>query len=122
MLVSKHANEALTSGFLLLVNLLLESFLSVVLVDCLDHGVVLYLLACVSKSDWLVVLASDSLENCLVDQGARANARLKGRISITNGINMIKLFVEHVMHFVRVVLELVYLENGMSKLDGVLEA
>ena len=78
MLVSEHANEALTSGFFLLVNLLLESFLSVVFVDCLNHSVVLYLLACVSKSDWLVVLASDSLENCLVDQGARANARLKG--------------------------------------------
>ena len=35
---------------------------------------------------------------------------------------MIKLFVEHVMHLVRVVLELVYLENGVSKLDGMLEA
>ena len=122
MLVSEHSNEALASGFLLLVNLLLESFLSIVLVDGFDHGVVLYLVACLSKSDWLVVLASDSLENCLVDQGARADARLKGRISITDSINMIKLFVEHVMHLVRVVLELVYLENGVSKLDSMLEA
>ena len=78
MLVSEHANEALTSGLLLLVNLLLESFLSVALVDGFDHGVVLYLFACLSKSNWLVVLASDSLENCLVDQGAWADACLKG--------------------------------------------
>ena len=61
-----------------------------------------------------MVLASDSLENCLVDQGARADARLKGRISITYSINVIKLLVEDVMHLVGVALELVYLENGVT--------
>ena len=61
-----------------------------------------------------MVLASDSLENCLVDQGARTDARLKGRISIANRINVIKLLVEDVMHLVGVTLELVYLEQGVS--------
>ena len=69
-----------------------------------------------------MVLASDSLENCLVDEGARADARLKSGISITDSIDMIKLFVENVMHLVGVALKLVYLENGVSELDGVLEA
>ena len=35
---------------------------------------------------------------------------------------MIKLFVEDVMHLVGIVLELMYLKNGVSKLDGMLEA
>ena len=69
-----------------------------------------------------MVLTSDPFENCLVDEGARADARLKSGISITDSIDMIKLFVENVMHLVGVTLELVYLENGVSELDGVLEA
>ena len=78
MLVSEHANETLSVGFLLLVHLLPESLLSIVFVDGFNHSVVLYFLTGLPKNNWLVVLASNSLENCLVDEGARADARLKG--------------------------------------------
>ena len=67
MLVSEHANKALTSGFLLLVYLLLESLVSIAFINGFDHSFVLYFLTAFPKNDWLVVLASNSLENCLVD-------------------------------------------------------
>ena len=78
MLVTEHANKTLSVSFLLLVNLLSESFFSIVFVNGFNHCVVFYFLTGLPKNNWLVVLASNSLKNCLVDEGARADARLEG--------------------------------------------
>ena len=122
MLVAIHPDQALTLSLLTLVLQCLKSLFAILLVCALNDGILFDFLTCFSKFERLHVFGTESLVDSLVDESTRTNPRLKGSVSITDGIDMTKLLVEHSVHLALIHLILVHLQHCVGQIDRVLES
>ena len=99
MLVPKHSDQALTCGFLKILNLLFYPLISISFISGLNYRVGFNLLSRLVQSKRRKLLVADLLIDSLVNKRAWSNLGLVGHVVVANDIDVLEIFIEDMFDF-----------------------